>query len=81
MGPKGGRREKHPRGRIVAAISYVVRTGCAWRQMPKDFPPRRTRCTGTSPGGTTTAQSSGSMTLCAARCVKSTAATWSRGRA
>ncbi|MFI0966619.1 transposase [Streptomyces sp. NPDC021080] len=21
------------------AIFYVVRTGCAWRQLPKDFPP------------------------------------------
>ncbi|MFE9768194.1 IS5 family transposase [Streptomyces sp. NPDC005808] len=38
-GPKGGRREKHPRRRIVDAIFYVVRTGCAWRQLPKDFPP------------------------------------------
>ncbi|MFD5513673.1 transposase [Streptomyces sp. NPDC127051] len=31
MGPNGGRREKHPRRRIVDAIFYVVRTGCAWR--------------------------------------------------
>ncbi|WP_263108122.1 IS5 family transposase [Kitasatospora sp. DSM 101779] len=42
VGPKGGRREKHPRRRIVNAIFYVVRTGCAWRQLPKDFPPRPT---------------------------------------
>lgn len=39
VGPKGGRREKHPRRRIVDAIFYVVRTGCAWRQPPKDFAP------------------------------------------
>ncbi|MEU3498604.1 IS5 family transposase [Kitasatospora cineracea] len=39
VGPKGGRREKHPRRRIVDAIFYMVRTGCAWRQLPKDFPP------------------------------------------
>lgn len=39
VGPKGGRREKHPRWRIVDAIFPVVRTGCAWRQLPKDFPP------------------------------------------
>ncbi|MGA5870294.1 IS5 family transposase [Streptomyces cinereoruber] len=39
VGPKGGRRDKHPRRRIVDAIFYVVRTGCAWRQLPKDFPP------------------------------------------
>ncbi|MFD8646334.1 IS5 family transposase [Streptomyces mirabilis] len=39
VGPKGGRREKHPRRRILDAIFYVVRTGCAWRQLPKDFAP------------------------------------------
>lgn len=39
VGPRGGRREKHPRRRIVDAIFYVVRTGCPWRQLPKDFPP------------------------------------------
>ncbi|MEI5009266.1 transposase [Streptomyces sp. PmtA] len=39
MGPKGGRREKPPRRRIVDAIFYVVRTGCALRQLPKDFAP------------------------------------------
>ncbi|GGU57696.1 hypothetical protein GCM10010259_55980 [Streptomyces daghestanicus] len=35
----GTRREKHPWRRIVDAIFYVVRTGCAWRQLPKDFAP------------------------------------------
>lgn len=39
VGPKGGRREKHPRRRIVDAILYVVRTGCSWRQLPNDFAP------------------------------------------
>jgi transposase len=38
----GGRREKHPRRAIVDAILYVVRTGCAWRQLPVDFPPWQT---------------------------------------
>lgn len=27
---------------IVDAILYLVRTGCAWRQLPADFPPRQT---------------------------------------
>ncbi len=35
----GGRPATHPRRRIVDAILYVVRTGCAWRQLPHDFPP------------------------------------------
>src|SRR2546423_12451367 len=34
-GPKG----KHPRRDGVNAIFYVVRTGCAWRHLPNDFPP------------------------------------------
>jgi transposase len=35
----GGRPAVHSRRRIVAAILYVNRTGCAWRQLPHDFPP------------------------------------------
>src|SRR3982751_1809166 len=38
----GGRPEKHSRRAIVDAILYVVRTGCAWRQLPADFPPWQT---------------------------------------
>jgi transposase len=34
-----GRPEVHSRRSIVDAILYVVRTGCAWRQLPVDFPP------------------------------------------
>jgi transposase len=34
----GGRPEKHSRREIVDAVLYVVRTGCAWRQLPFDFP-------------------------------------------
>jgi transposase len=37
-----GRPEKHPRRAVVDAILYVVRTGCAWRQLPADFPPWQT---------------------------------------
>jgi transposase len=36
---RGGRPAEHSRRRIVEAILYVVRTGCAWRQLPHDFPP------------------------------------------
>ncbi|WP_440073855.1 IS5 family transposase [Streptosporangium sp. OZ121] len=37
-----GRPDKHPRREVVDAIMYVVRTGCAWRQLPADFPPWQT---------------------------------------
>ncbi|MFC8981062.1 transposase [Streptomyces sp. NPDC057131] len=36
VSPKRGRREKHPRRRIVDAIFSVVRTVCGRRQLPKD---------------------------------------------
>lgn len=38
-----GRYEKHPRREVVNAIFYVVRTGCSWRQLPLDFPPKVSR--------------------------------------
>jgi transposase len=39
---EGGRPEEHPRRAVVDAILYVVRTGCAWRQLPAGFPPWQT---------------------------------------
>jgi transposase len=35
----GGRREEQPKREILTAICYVVRSGCAWRMLPHDFPP------------------------------------------
>jgi len=37
-----GRAEKHPRREIVNAILYLDRGGCAWRLLPKCFPPWQT---------------------------------------
>jgi transposase len=34
-----GRPAKHIRKHMVDACCYVVRTGCAWRLLPKNFPP------------------------------------------
>lgn len=34
-----GKPPKYPRRRIVNACCYVVRSGCSWRMLPKDFPP------------------------------------------
>ena len=33
-----GRIPKHPFRDIVAAILYLDRSGCSWRQLPVDFP-------------------------------------------
>jgi transposase len=37
--PQGGRPPKHPLRQIIDAIRYLVRSGCAWRLLPSDFPP------------------------------------------
>lgn len=38
--PQGrGRPPRYARRRLVDACCYVLRTGCSWRQLPKDFPP------------------------------------------
>jgi len=38
----GGRPRKTPMRDVVDAILYLVRTGCQWRYLPKDFPPKST---------------------------------------
>lgn len=39
---KVGRRRKHSLRAIVNAILYVVKSGCAWRMLPNDYPPYQT---------------------------------------
>jgi len=38
----GGRPLAHTLREVVNAILYLLRTGCSWRQLPKDFPPWET---------------------------------------
>ena len=38
----GGRPRSTDLREVINAILYVVRTGCAWRQLPHDFPPWNT---------------------------------------
>src|SRR5579859_2801548 len=40
--PTRGRPRTHPLRRILDAIFYVLRTGCAWRYLPANFPPWQT---------------------------------------
>jgi putative transposase len=37
--PKTGRPRKYPYREILNGIFYVLRTGCQWRNVPKDLPP------------------------------------------
>jgi transposase len=40
--PGGGRPRKTDLRDVVDAILYVLRTGCQWRYLPNDFPPKST---------------------------------------
>ena len=37
-----GRPREAPKREIVEAILYLLRSGCAWRLLPRDFPPCQT---------------------------------------
>ena len=39
----GGRHRETDMREAMNAVRYVLRTGCQWRQLPKDFPPRSHR--------------------------------------
>ena len=41
-GSSGGRPRKTDLRDVVNAISYIARTGCQWRFLPQDFPPKST---------------------------------------
>lgn len=38
----GGRPRAHPDREILNAIFYILRSGCAWRLLPHEFPPWKT---------------------------------------
>src|SRR3954453_19879215 len=40
--PPGGRPRKTPMRDVADAIFYILRSGCQWRYLPKDFPPKST---------------------------------------
>lgn len=41
-GPRAARPRVHGLREVLDAIFYVVRSGCAWRMLPHDFPPWQT---------------------------------------
>jgi transposase len=41
-GKRGGRRRKVEVRTVVDGLMYILSTGCQWRALPKDLPPRST---------------------------------------
>lgn len=41
-GKSGGRPRTVDMRQVLNALFYVARTGCAWRMLPKDYPPKDT---------------------------------------
>ena len=39
---RGGRKREHDERDLVNGLLYVLSTGCQWRYIPKDMPPRST---------------------------------------
>ena len=39
---RGGRRREVDVREVLQGVLYVLETGCQWRHLPKDFPPRST---------------------------------------
>lgn len=37
-----GKSRKHSQRELINAVFYLVKTGCQWRFLPKDFPPYST---------------------------------------
>src|ERR1700755_616213 len=53
--PGGGRPRKTDMRDVLDAVLYILRTGCQWRYLPGDLPPRSTvwrYLAGGRPGGT-----------------------------
>jgi transposase len=41
---KRGRPKTHSTREILTAVFYVLKSGCPWRLLPRDFPPWETVC-------------------------------------
>ena len=60
-----GRPRLHGLQAILNAVFYVLKSGCPWRLLPKDFPPWKTVYDWFSGAGVSTAPSSARTLSCA----------------
>jgi Putative transposase of IS4/5 family (DUF4096) len=65
---KRGRPRTHTPREILNAVFYVLKSGCPWRLLPRDFPPWETVSTGGLADGAWMGPSSISTPRCANGC-------------
>ncbi len=65
-----GRPPKWPARRIADAVFYLLRSGCAWRMLPREYPPWQTVSTTTFANGAWTAGCSKLTSGCEQQCVR-----------
>ena len=65
---KRGRPPRWPTRRVANAVFYLLRSGCAWRMLPKEYPPWQTVYYHFRAGGASTVGSGERMTGCGRRC-------------
>ncbi len=58
---RGGRRREVDVREVLQGVLYLMETGCQWRHLPRDFPPRSTLSGDISTSGATTARSTAFM--------------------
>src|SRR3954471_6223050 len=77
---RGGRPRTVNVREVLNAIFYVLWTGCQWKALPKDLPPRAAPSGSTSTYGTGTGRWSASTTRSMLRCGRTQAARRARRR-
>src|SRR3712207_1840808 len=65
-----GRPPRWPARRIADAVFYLLRSGCSWRMLPREYPPWQTVSTTICAGGGSTEGPRERMIDCARRCAR-----------
>src|SRR5215210_8602707 len=67
---KRGRPPKWPTRRVADGVFYLLRSGCSWRILPREYPPWQTPSTTTSASGGSTVASDERTIGCGKRCAR-----------
>ncbi len=75
---KRGRPPKWPLRHVADAVFYLLRSGCAWRMLPREYPPWQTVYYHFSGSGVGTEGSGGPTTSFVKRCARRKGASWTQ---